>query len=423
MAKRQGNSPKSRKYEPRVLRRQSDTRRDEQAYVLNHRNDSQLSGGTAAAAPGAGGPSPSTNDFRLTLSSGNPVYSPIPATPSSTVSDTCVFASPHGWTNGTVVTPSATGGGLTNGTLYDIHAISATVVSFHTNIADALSGANKVTLSASITAEIRPSGVANTTIYGSPYKGNSIGLYSGGWQIITSTEVSLALGTLTSGKNYDIFGYLNSGALALELGPVWTNDTTRATALSTQDGVGVKSGDSTRRYLGTIRSNDTTTTVDDGGHLSTQFGGKRFLWNAANRVRVKASVRDGSGVWTYGSATVRQANGSTGNKVEFVIGLSEDDIAAELIAGAVAAGSSATVGIGVDSITAYRWDSFFQQLSTAGGGGDVMASACRWEGRLSPGYHYIAWLEADNGGAGATFVGENSSGSLSRSGLVAVLMA
>src|SRR5207245_734096 len=109
------------------------------------------------------------------------------------------------------------------------------------------------------------------------------------------------------------------------------NDTTRATALATQDGIWVKSGDSTRRYLGTIRTDSTTTTIDDGGHLASQTGGKRYVWNVANRVGVKLSVRDATTTWTYGSATVRQANGAAGNKVEFVIGLSEDDIAAEVI--------------------------------------------------------------------------------------------
>ena len=44
----------------------------------------------------------------------------------------------------------------------------------------------------------------------------------------------LALGTLTSGKPYDVFGYISGGALALEL-LAWTNDTTRATAVTLQD--------------------------------------------------------------------------------------------------------------------------------------------------------------------------------------------
>jgi hypothetical protein len=40
----------------------------------------------------------------------------------------------------------------------------------------------------------------------------------------------------TTGKPFDIFGYDNSGSLAIE-SLVWTNDTVRATALTLQDGI------------------------------------------------------------------------------------------------------------------------------------------------------------------------------------------
>jgi len=361
--------------------------------------------------------SPSTNDFRLTLASGNPVYSPQPATPSSTdtTADTCTFASAHGWTSGTIATPSVTGGGLTNGTLYYLRAVSSTVVSFHTTVADALAGTNKVDLTASITAEIRPSGVSNTTLYLSPYNGNTICLYSGGWQGTPSAEVSLAPGTLTNNTNYDVFGYLNAGAVAMELGPAWTSDTARATALVQQDGVWVKSGDATRRYLGTIRMNSTTTMIDDAGGLGSQVGGKRFLWNASNRISAKAIVRDATANWSYNSHTVRQANGATGNKVEFIVGLAEDDIVAVLVGAGQATNDSGSIGIGIDSITAFRFDSFYSQISTTSG--NLLPAVSRWDGRLVPGYHYCSWLEQ---GVNATFDGEN--GASSKCGLVTVVM-
>ena len=87
-----------------------------------------------------------------------------------------------------------------------------------------------------------------TTIYCTPYKGNQIALYDGSssWNTRTSAEFSLALGTLTSGKPYDVFCYDNAGTPTLEF-LAWTNDTTRATALVYQDGVLVKSGATTRR--------------------------------------------------------------------------------------------------------------------------------------------------------------------------------
>ena len=116
-----------------------------------------------------------------------------------------------------------------------------------------------------------------TTIYYTPYKGNSIGLYDGSsaWTILTFTEKSLALGTLTSGLPYDVFAYNNSGVVALEL-LAWTSATARATALVYQNGVLVKSGATTRRYLGTFYTTSTTQTADA---LAT-----RYLYNYYNRV-------------------------------------------------------------------------------------------------------------------------------------------
>ena len=94
---------------------------------------------------------------------------------------------------------------------------------------------------------------AATTIYAVPYQGNSISLYNGtSWVNYSSNEFSLALGTLTNLKVYDVFCYANaSGVPTLEF-LVWTNTTTRATALVYQNGVLVKSGDATRRWMGSF---------------------------------------------------------------------------------------------------------------------------------------------------------------------------
>jgi hypothetical protein len=118
---------------------------------------------------------------------------------------------------------------------------------------------------------------AQSTIYLTPYVGNQIALYDGAaWQLRSTAEISLALSGLTSGKNYDVFAYYTGSAVALELSAAWTNDTTRADAITTQDGVWCKSGTLTRRLVGTIRTTGTTTTEDSAT--------KRFVWNAYNRV-------------------------------------------------------------------------------------------------------------------------------------------
>lgn len=187
-----------------------------------------------------------------------------------------------------------------------------------------------------------------TTIYFTPYGGNLVSTYDGTdtWTLWPFTEISLALGTLTSGLPYDVFIYNNAGTLTLE-SLAWTNGTTRATALVLQNGVLVKSGATTRRYLGTFYTTSTTATEDSVA--------KRYLWNYYNRQRRPLQLFvAGSTTWNYTTATIRQANGSTANQVECVVGYAESIVNLFLqttVSNASAA--SVQIGVGVDSTTTF----------------------------------------------------------------------
>lgn len=240
-----------------------------------------------------------------------------------------------------------------------------------------------------------------TTIYWTPYKGAQIALYSGSvWEVLSFSETSIALGTLTSGKNYDVFAYNNSGTLALEFSSAWTSDTARADALTLQDGVYVKSGATTRRYLGTFRTTSTTETEDSGGGSTTQVGGKRFVWNYYNRVPRNISVKDTASTWSYATGTWRQANSAAGNKVEVVVGISENAVDLTLTVGLASISVSARAaqsGIGLDSTSAAPPKLFgmgFFNYST--GGGQTITSTYRET--LSAGYHYLTWMEYGSDG-------------------------
>jgi hypothetical protein len=94
-----------------------------------------------------------------------------------------------------------------------------------------------------------------TTLYFEPYTGDTIALYtSSAWALhnFSASVPTLAVSGLSASTLYDIFAYNNSGTVTLE-GLAWSNATTRATGLVRQNGVYVKSGDATRRYLGTVR--------------------------------------------------------------------------------------------------------------------------------------------------------------------------
>jgi hypothetical protein len=249
-----------------------------------------------------------------------------------------------------------------------------------------------------------------STIYLTPFNGKYIALYDGAsaWAYLSSAEVSLALSGLTDAKNYDVFAYSNAGTLTLELSAAWTNDTTRADALTTQDGVWVKSGATTRRHVGTIRTTSTTTTADSGGGGTTQVGGQRYVWNRDNQVSRGLSVIDTTNSWTYGTDTIRQANGATGNKVEYVTGDAASFVEAfvSVTAGLISSSArGAKVGVGIDSTSAF---SGFRSGGYISGGATAYSPLHgRYIGYPGLGYHFLSWNEKGADGT-STFLGDNN---------------
>lgn len=253
-----------------------------------------------------------------------------------------------------------------------------------------------------------------TTVYATPYKGNRIALYNGSvWNTRISAEFSLALGTLTSGKPYDVFCYDNAGVATLEF-LVWTNDTTRATGLVYQDGVLVKSGALTRRYLGTFYTTATTTTEDSAA--------KRLLWNYYNRVVRKCLVQDTTDSWTYTIAVFRQFRASSVNQLAMVRGVDEDAVFS-LVTG-IATGqsnSNSIVGIGLDSTSAKATDSLTGSGNLVTGGTPQSATAI-YQGLPGLGYHILVPLEYSTAAGTTTWYGDNG-GTVTQSGISAQVMA
>lgn len=163
-----------------------------------------------------------------------------------------------------------------------------------------------------------PFNTANTnnisTLYYTPYLTGWLPLYiNGRWKPFEFSETSLSLSGLTASTNYDIYGYYDSGSLALET-LAWSSSgagtSTRATALAYDNGYLVKSGDNTRLYLGTIRT--TSTTGETENSIS-----KRFIWNYYNRRHHTIHVSIGSS-HTYNGAERLWNNAEYAG--EFVIG-------------------------------------------------------------------------------------------------------
>ncbi len=247
--------------------------------------------------------------------------------------------------------------------------------------------------------------LAKTTLYYTPFKGNQIALYSGGvWSVLTFAETSLSLSGYTASRNYDIWGYNNNGVLALE-STIWTNDTTRATALTTQNGVYCKTGDTTRRYLGTVRINNTGGQIDwvPGGSGSGGVLARMNVWNVQNRILFRIYLNNTDDSWSQagGSAWRIAANSSVPHRVDFVQGI-QNYVAASYQNRPVFASGNASVGIGLDATNAIAAGSLATNTATS-------STMLRGEYNDAPsaGYHYLAPIEYAT--ATVTWYGDNGS--------------
>lgn len=239
------------------------------------------------------------------------------------------------------------------------------------------------------------------TLYFTPYKGNQIGVYNGAsWQRNTFAEMSIAA-PATTNTNYDVFFDYNSGTPQLSL-LVWTNDTTRATALTTQDGIYVLSGTPTKRYLGTVRTGALSGFINDG---PTQ----KFVYNYYNRVARQMVILDTTDTWTYSTAAFRQANANANNQFDFVIGVTEDMVSAVALSVALSSTSSnriITTGIGLDSTTVNGAQIFAQaNVSNVG----VDKTMAWFNTQIAVGKHSLMWLERGAGADTQTWYGDNGS--------------
>lgn len=249
-----------------------------------------------------------------------------------------------------------------------------------------------------------------TNVFFTPYRGNTIGLYDGAaaWTVLTFTEKTLALGTLTNDLPYDVFAFNNSGVVALEL-LAWSTKTARATALVLQDGVLVKTGATTRRYLGTFKTTSTTTTEDSYA--------KRDLYNHYQQVTRALKVVESTDTWTYGTATIRQARASTANQLEVMVGVAEHAIhvALHAVVTTNTPGDDLYSFIGEDSTTTASTNAIQGRHDAPTVG--FLSNEAFLNVVPAVGLRQFMWLERGPGGASTvTWYGDNG-GTLVQSGI------
>jgi len=262
----------------------------------------------------------------------------------------------------------------------------------------------------------RLTGVSNTpvmtadnvglnTIYLTPYTGNRIALYNGAsWDTIRSGEAALTLSGRTADLPFDIFAFNSGGAVAIEF-LNWSTATVRATGLVNLEGVWVKSGDATRRYVGTCRPR--TATGYSWVTIGVNAPARLDLWNAANRLPTSCQTSTNANSWTYTTATWRPTQGSTLYQIEIVAGLQECVFAGRLVASSSNSDAlinrDREVGIGFDSTTAPSCFSGGANADT----GIILEHSAQITLQVPIGRHFFQWLEISDTGSTTTWYGDD----------------
>lgn len=343
----------------------------------------------------------------LTLSSG------VPFVRTSQTAKTRIYATPH---NGGKIS-------LWNGSgwqLLDHPEISIKTTDSQTCALTNTSAVITAADASQLIAGMKVSGTgiaANTTI--SSISGNSVTLNNAA----TATGSNTITFKVPATTAFDIFEYISSGAPKMEF-CLWSNTTTRATGYTLYNGVPCKTGDQTRRLIGS----GCTTDVD--GEIETSFGslasgGGQARWLLANADITHQAQRNlfvGNTVdnYDYSTNAWRSANGSDTMRASWMVCIPGNGARAQY-AGFASTDTdtiSAILGVGYDSTTEKTGSvGLWQKASTAG---HVSAMA---EANPDVGLHFFQALERGAGSGVQTFYGDAGDTDRYQNGLHAQIWA
>lgn len=341
---------------------------------------------------------PITPGGRLTLTSGN-----VPVTTSDVTGNAVMYYTPYIHN----ILP------LYDGTRWHQVAFGETshspsITSQTTRTCNCTSGSQTLTLSSGTTTGLYEGQLLNGTGLNSCY---IMTIDSSTTLTMSVAAASTQTGTTVTffTSVFDVWAYINASfGVSLE-STAWTTATSRATALSYQDGRLVKSTNSTRLYLGTVRY------VTSGGMVDSKQ--RRGLWNMYNRVPRSLQVYDSGTSWTYSTNAWRPTNNNKFDRVEVLNGLSESSVSVQwMMLASNSTGATCAIGIAVDSSTPTT-----PYTASIGGGGVnyfFQPGVVKYDDYPGLGHHYIQAVENGLGDATAsTFYGTTNAGSALMSGM------
>ena len=271
-----------------------------------------------------------------------------------------------------------------------------------------------------------------TSIYYTAANGNAFPLYDGTkWLRKTfAADISLSLdsnsghtGYHQSGKNFDLFLIDDGGTLRLGTGPAWSSDTARGTGAGTteiemKDGlwvnkvsIDIRFGSSSGNIVSAVgaqRALFVGSFRATANGQATDAESDRLLSNAYN-AQLRTVFKADTGVsWAYSTASLRQVNGSSSNRIAVLsclAGVLASVLAQSGVTTSGAAWVTASSGIGIDSSTVNS--ARLARPETLYSGVPGYPSA-KYDGVPGLGYREIRWLEKGAGSDTQTWYGTNS---------------
>ena len=213
------------------------------------------------------------------------------------------------------------------------------------------------------------------TVYYTPYVGNNLPSPngSGGYSNVSFSELTLTLPNLTYYPAGDIFVFYSASSWKICTAP-WSSSTSRGTGASTTELTQI-GGILVNQYALSCYNSSTNYNVNaqyavyvgsfvpNGGALDftpqepasvTGYSSHIGLWNAYNRVPIKAIALNSNGSWSNSSSAWAAANGNGGGwSVTWIDGYAESAVQAsyDVIGVNSLSNGYADVGIGLDGST------------------------------------------------------------------------
>lgn len=235
---------------------------------------------------------------------------------------------------------------------------------------------------------------SGTNLLFAPENSNRVFVYeSSAWtqKTIPDAGITVACTGLTNDTDYYLYVYDSAGTLTLDLS---------TTATTSQNGILVKSGATSRLLIARCRSNGSGAITTYAEDAATQL-----VCNTYNKRTIALTKQETTASWTY-QGNWRSLNNSTANRLQFVSD-GKDCVRAHVIGVGNHASQTGSLGIGVDSTSVNSSTAHAYAGPTSG-----FVMSAMYSGMPAAGFHYLQALEAtfDNSTGAFTFRGRNAGG-------------